>query len=165
MCAKIPAECFSIEHYALQVREDTKVDFDIKNKAQLKTTLSQLQQLLTIKLIAASEGGINTQARFQALSIIKKVLDILVSSIQMARQRGAIEVFILLRVALEASSTALQISCDENAYQQYIIGRYDAQKRFHLRKSLYPSLERFMVISPNPQSTPPICIWTLYGTE
>lgn len=106
----IPSECFSIEHYALKVREDTTEDFDVKNKIQLTSTLNQLQQLLLIKLVVAAEGGINTQAQFQAFSIIKRVLDVLVSAIQMARQRAAIEVLILLRVALEAGSTALRIS-------------------------------------------------------
>jgi hypothetical protein len=138
MGENIPSECFSIEHYALQVRDDTTKDFDVKNDTQLRSTLSQLQQLLVIKLIAASEGGINTQARFQAFSVIKRVLDVLVSAIQMARQRAAIEVLILLRVALEASSTALQICRDEKAYQQYMIGRYNSPKAITFAKGLLP---------------------------
>ena len=128
MRENIPTECFPIEHYALQVRNDTIKDFDIKNKTELTSTLSQLQQLLTIKLIAAAEGGINTQAQFQAFSVIKRVLDVLVSAIQLARQRAPIEVLILLRVALEASSAALHISRDEEAYQQYMIGNYNSPK-------------------------------------
>jgi hypothetical protein len=155
---KIPAECLSIEHYALQVRADTAKDFDAKNEAQLSATLSQLRQLLTIKLIAVSEGGINTQAQFQAFSIIKRVLDILVSAIQMARQRGAIEVFILLRVALEASSTALQISRDQDAYEQYLMGRYSSPKAITFAKTLVPvigeiyghlSTRRYISIRPH----------------
>src|ERR1035441_10438256 len=101
----ILAELLSIEHYALQAREDTTKDFDVKNADQLKTTLSQLRQLLAIKLISATEGGINTQSQFQAFSIIKRVLDILVSAIQMARQRGSIETLILLRVARSEEHT------------------------------------------------------------
>jgi hypothetical protein len=134
----ILAELLSIEHYALQVREDTTKDFDVKNADQLKTTLSQLRQLLAIKLISATEGGINTQSQFQAFSIIKRVLDILVSAIQMARQRGSIETLILLRVALEASSTALHISRDQDAYQQYVTGKYSSPKAISFAKSFVP---------------------------
>ena len=127
-----------IEHYALQIRNDTIKDFDAKNEIQLQTTLSQLQQLLTIKLVAAAEGGINTQAQFQAFSVINRILDVLVSAIQMARQRAAIEVLILLRVVLEAGSTALQISCDEEAYQQYMTGKYNSPKAITFAKGLLP---------------------------
>ena len=138
MPENIPSECFSIEHYALQIRNDTITDFDTKNENQLSSTLSQLQQLLTIKLVAAAEGGINTQAQFQAFSVIKRVLDVLVSAVQMARQRADIEVLILLRVALEAGSTALQISRDEEVYQQYVIGRYNSPKAITFAKGLLP---------------------------
>jgi hypothetical protein len=138
MSKNIPAEVFSIEHYALQVCDDTTKDFDLKNKAQLHTTLSQLQQLLVIKLVGAAEGGIRTDAQLQAFSVIKKVLDILVSAIQMARQRGAIEVFTLLRVALEASSTALHITHDQDAYQQYLIGKYNSPKAITFAKAHVP---------------------------
>ena len=140
MRENIPSECFSIEHYALQMRNDTIKDFDGKNKDQLKSTLCQLQQLLTIKLVAAAEGGINTQAQFQAFSVIKRVLDLLVSAVQMARQRAAIEVFILLRIALEAGSTALQISRDEEAYRQYVIGKYNSPKAITFAKSIIPEI-------------------------
>ena len=120
------------------MRDDTTKDFDVKNNIQLTSTLSQLQQLLAIKLIAAAEGGIGTQAQFQAFSVIKRVLDILVSAIQMARQRAAIEALILLRVALEASSTALQISCEEEAYEQYMIGKYNSPKAITFAKGVLP---------------------------
>jgi len=140
MPENIPTECLSIEHYALQVRDDTTKDFDVKNKTQLSITLSQLQQLLAIKLIAVSEDGINTEGQFQAFSVIKRVLDMLVSAIHMARQRGAIEVFILLRVALEAASTALQISRDQDAYQQYMIGKYNSPKAITFAKALLPAI-------------------------
>jgi hypothetical protein len=138
MRENIPTELMSIEHYALQVRADTIRDFDAKNASQLQVTLSQLQQILVIKLMAVSEGGIRTQAQFQAFSIIKRVLDILVSAIQMARQRGTIETFILLRVALEASSTALHISRDQDAYEQYMIGKYDSPKSITFAKAFVP---------------------------
>jgi hypothetical protein len=140
MRENIPTECFSIEHYALQVRDDTAKDFDVKNKTQLSATLSQLQQLLTIKLIAASEGGVNTQAQFQAFSVIKRVLDLLVSAIQMARQRATIEALILLRVALEASSTAIQISRDQDAYKKYMIGKYNSPRAITFAKALVPAI-------------------------
>jgi hypothetical protein len=138
MRENVPAELMSIEHYALQVRDDTIKDFDVKNAVQLQTALSQLQQLLAIKLISVSEGGINTQGQFQAFSVIKRVLDILVSAIQMARQRAAIETLILLRVALEASSTALHISRDQDAYQKYMIGKYDSPKAITFAKAVVP---------------------------
>ena len=135
MRENIPAELLSIEHYALQVRADTIRDFDVKNASQLQATLSQLRQILVIKLMAASEGGISSQAQFQAFSVMKRVLDILVSAIQMARQRGTIETFILLRVALEASSTALHISRDQDAYERYMIGKYDSPKAITFAKA------------------------------
>jgi len=132
------AEALLMENYALQVREDTVKDFDAKNAAQLATTLSQLQQLLAIKLISATEGGIQTQTQFQAFSIIKRALDILVSAIQMTRQRANIETFILLRVALEASCTALHISRDQDAYKQYMSGKYSSPKAISFAKAFVP---------------------------
>jgi hypothetical protein len=37
MSSNILADFFSIEHYALKVRDDTTKDFDLKNKTQLST--------------------------------------------------------------------------------------------------------------------------------
>jgi hypothetical protein len=135
---KIPSPFFSIEHYALKVRDDTIRDFDNRNKAKLETTLERMRMLLVIKLLALAENGINTQARFQAYSINKQVLDILVSALQMARQRGALEVFTLLRVALEASCSVLQISRDEDAYHQYMLGRYKSTNAITFAKEFVP---------------------------
>ena len=138
MGGKIPTEFFSIEHYALQVREETTRDFDGKNKAEIELTLSQMRKLLVIKLMAMAESGVNSEARFEAYSINKQVLDILVSALQMARQRGAIEVLTLLRVALEASCTALQISRNEEALRRYIAGKYKSTNAVTFAKTLLP---------------------------
>jgi hypothetical protein len=131
----------SPRRYAFDVREATIRDFDDGNKAQLETTLAELGKILMIKIIAVAKGcDLATGARFDAFALSKSALDVLVSALQMARQRAAVETFSLLRVALESGSTALHISRNVHAYEQYTMGKYKSTDAISFAKSAVPIL-------------------------
>ncbi len=131
----------SPRRYAFNVREATIMDFDDRNKAQLETTLAELGKILTITIIAVVKGiDLATGARFDAFALSKSALDVLVSALQMARQRAAVETLSLLRVALESGSTALHISQNVNAYEQYKGGKYKSTAAISFAKNDIPIL-------------------------
>ena len=115
----------SPRRYAFDVREATMRDFDDKNKAQLETTLAELGKILAIEIFTVAKGGdLTTGARFASFALSKSAVDILISALHMARQRATMETLVLLRVALETGGTALHISRDVSAYEQYKSGKY-----------------------------------------
>lgn len=115
----------SPRRYAFDVREATTRDFDDKNKAQLEAILAELGKILTIEIFTvAREGDLTIGARFDSFALSKNAVDILISALHMARQRAIMETLVLLRVALETGGTALHISKDAIAYEQYKNGKY-----------------------------------------
>jgi hypothetical protein len=136
-------EDVSIRQYAFRAREKTYLEFDENNKAQLETTLAELQKILNIKLLVISVGcdfDINNQARYDAFALTKNALDILVSALHMARQRAVLETMSLLRVALECGSTALHIAKDSDAYVRYKKCDYNSTKAISFAKQFIPIL-------------------------
>jgi hypothetical protein len=136
-------EDVSSRRYAFGAREKTVVDFDEKNKAQLETTLAELQYIINIKLLVVLRGcefDMENQARYDAYALTKSALDVLVSALHMARHRAAIETFALLRVALECGSTALHISQDAEEYRHYKRKHYDSTKAIKFAKRHIPIL-------------------------
>jgi hypothetical protein len=132
----------TIRDYALEAREATVRDFDNKNKTQLETTLAELGKLYAVKLmgilknVGLEEG--TAGAQFEVYALGKSSLDVLVSALQMARQRAPLEVFSLLRIALEAGCTSLQISRDADAYRRYMTGSYKSTAAIRFAKTLIP---------------------------
>jgi hypothetical protein len=131
----------SIRQYALRSRTVTSEDFDENNKATIDLTLGELQKILVIKLLVLSKGcDFRSVAHYDAFALTKSALDVLVSSLHMARQRAAVEAYSLLRVALECGSTALHISHDLDAYDQYKNGNYHSTKAISFAKKFVPIL-------------------------
>jgi hypothetical protein len=128
------------------VRNATANDFDEKNTAQLETTLAQLGKLLTIKLITVLDGGFladsQAEAQAEAFAVSKNALDVLVSALQMARQRAVAETGCLLRLALEISGTALHVSRDDEAYLEYTKGKYKSTRAISFAKDHLPVINK-----------------------
>ncbi len=49
---EIPVPGISPWHYAIEAREATAKDFDEQNKTQIDTALAEINNILTVKLIA-----------------------------------------------------------------------------------------------------------------
>ena len=130
-----------IRAYAVVGREHTASEFDQAHAAQLDQSLSDLQKVLSLKYILILKGcDLGTGARFQAFALTKTALDVLVSALQMTRQRAGIEAVALLRVALEAACTSHHIVRDENAYKQYLAGRYGSTRAITHMKADIPCI-------------------------
>src|ERR1041384_1571667 len=116
-------EDMSIRKYAFTARDATALDFDENNKAQLDSTLAELQKILTVKLLVLYRGcDFATVAHYDAFALTKSALDVLVSAVHMARQRAIVEAMSLLRIALECGGTGLHISRESEAYSRYKSG-------------------------------------------
>ena len=76
-----------------------------------------VRTLLTLCVAFHEDIGIG--ARFDAVALLAKADNILISAFSLASQRAYFETMILLRVALETASTAYAITDDANIYNEY----------------------------------------------
>lgn len=138
---QIPIPDISPRRYAIEARDATVRDFDEKNKTQLDVTLAELNKILAVKLIVVAKGcDLAAGARYDAFALTKSALDVIVSALHMARQRATVEMFALLRVALESGSTALHITNNTDAYKKYKSGEYKSTRAISYANKAIPIL-------------------------
>jgi len=150
----------SVRKYAIVVREQTASEFDQANAATLDQTLQDIGKVLAFKSIAVMKGGdIGTGARFHAFALTKTAMDVLVSALQMARQRARVETLALLRVALETACTSRHIYKDEAAYKLYVAGKYKSTR------SIAPAKEEISIIGEVYGAFSNTCVHTTHSVS
>lgn len=118
-----------LEKEIFDLRESTQNDFDKKNNEVLVNTVGELNKPIFMKYAYVFGNGERyNKYRYEAYSLYIKSLDILVSSLHMARQRAFIESLALMRISLEAVSTSLHVYMNKEAYECYISGNYKSTK-------------------------------------
>ena len=127
------------EKYVFEARTETTTDFDIKNKSKLNKTLSEFNKILNIFNIVIVKGcDLSSGTRFQGFALMKTALDLLVSSLHMARQRASVETMALLRIALETGCTAYHVSNSDEAYEKYRNQNYRSTTAISFTKRTIP---------------------------
>lgn len=136
-----PSPDISARQLAITARDRTVLDFDAINQEELADVLGNLQKVITLRLAAVVTGvEIGLGARFDALALFQTASDIVVSSLQMARQRAVLESLTLLRVALECGATALHAVSDSDAYTRLLSGEYKSTKALGYAAKLVPQI-------------------------
>ncbi|MHB8277467.1 MAG: hypothetical protein ACYDIA_07420 [Candidatus Humimicrobiaceae bacterium] len=116
---------FTTEDIIYNKIENTKKDFDSKNKELLMKVESEIITAHVSKLIGLLKGAnFITENKIYFLSLLLKAEDMAISSFYLARQRAYIETFSILRMAIEAIATVIHISKDKKALNNYLNSNY-----------------------------------------
>jgi len=119
--------------------ENTKKDFDSKNKELLKKVESEIATAHVSKLIGLLKGAdFVIENKIYFLSLLLKAENIVIASFHLARQRAYIETFSLLRIAIEAIATAIHISKEEKALNNYLNENYKSTDSISYSKKYIP---------------------------
>ena len=119
--------------------ENTKKDFDSKNKELLMKVESEIITAHASKLIGFLKGAnFITENKIYFLSLLLKAEDMVINSFHLARQRAFIETFSILRIAIEAIATAIHISKDEKALNNYLNSNYKSTSSISYSKRYIP---------------------------
>lgn len=117
----------------------TKKDFDSKNKELISSVESVIITAQVTKIIGILKGANFTYGnKIYFFSLLSKAEDMIVSSFHLARQRAAIETFSILRIAIEAIATAIHISEDKKALNNYLKGSYKSTDSISYSKKYIP---------------------------
>lgn len=119
--------------------ENTKKDFDSKNNKLLQKVESEIATAHVVKLTGLLKGAdFVTENKVHFLSLLLKAENIVISSFHLARQRAYIETFSLLRIAIEAIATAIHISKEEEALNNYLNETYKSTYSITYSKKYIP---------------------------
>ena len=130
---------FTAEDIIYNKIENTKKDFDSKNKELLMEVESEIITAHVSKLIGPLKGAnFITEDRIYFLSLLFKAENIVINSFHLARQRAFIEAFSVLRIAIEAIATAIHISKDKEALSNYLDSNYKSTSSISYSKEYIP---------------------------
>lgn len=131
---------FTAEGIIYNKIENTKKDFDSKNKELLMEVESEIATAHVVKLIGLLGGAdFITGNKVYFLSLLLKAEDIVITSFHLTRQRAYIEALSLLRIAIEAIATAIHISKEEKVLNNYLYGKdYKSTRSIGYSKKYIP---------------------------
>lgn len=130
---------FTAEDIIYNKIENTKKDFDSKNKELLMKVESEIITAHASKLIGFLKGAnFITENKIYFLSLLLKAEDMVINSFHLARQRAFIETFSILRIAIEAIATAIHISKDKKALSNYLDSNYKSTSSISYSKKHIP---------------------------
>jgi len=119
--------------------ENTKKDFDSKNKELLMKVESEIITAHASKLIGFFKGAnFITKNKIYFLSLLLKAENMVINSFHLARQRAFIETLSILRIAIEAIATAIHISKDKKALDNYLNSNYKSTNSINYAKKYIP---------------------------
>ncbi len=125
-------------------REIIATSFDRANKKALAVSLGDIEFIrvaLTLSVLKSDPRPLDPW--YNALSLINRAFETLVSSVYLARHRVPTDAFALLRVAVESAAVAVHVSTDRVAFEQYVEPsgkKYKASKAIPAVRSLIPLL-------------------------
>ena len=133
--------------------ENTKKDFDFKNKELLMKVESEIITAHASKLIGFLKGAnFIKENKIYFLSLLLKAEDMVINSFHLARQRAFIETLSILRIAVEAIATAIHISKDKKALDNYLNSNYKstnsinyAKKYIHIIGEMWGAISKTVV--------------------
>src|SRR5438128_236901 len=104
-----------IDHVVFQARAAAAASFDAMHGGALDDAVGEISKVYNLLLLWFLKSGGPLSIRYDAVALLNRAFDILVSSLHMIRQRANVEGLILLRACLETTAAALHIFFDEEA--------------------------------------------------
>jgi hypothetical protein len=108
-----------IERIVFQARTSAAEAFDSAHGNALDDTVAEIGKVYNLLLIWVLNSTEGLSARFDAVALVNRAFDILVSSLHMIRQRAPLESLILLRACIETTAASLHIYFDEETRAKY----------------------------------------------
>ena len=152
----------SIEHYALNTRNQSAENFRSINATAIKETLREMSGPHALNMLYITHyGNFTSSRRFDTFAVLLKSVDILISAFHMACQRQQAEACTLLRLALETAATGWDISQNQSAFEDYKQMRYKSTSAVKFAKKVVPSFGELwgamsrMAVHPNAHASGP----------
>lgn len=156
-----------INDSVLGERAITATSFDSVNEKALAASLGDIERIrVTLTFAVCESDPTSFDPWYEAVALLNRAQEMLVSSVCLARHRVLGDAFVLLRVAVESAAVAVHVSRDRAAFERYMepSGRkYRASHSIGAVRSLIPRLPEVWgalsqaAIHPNSRTFGPSC--------
>jgi hypothetical protein len=128
-----------VRAFVFDRRVQVQSEFDSLHQENINGVVADIGRTYSLFVMGMLNGDRLPQpgSRYDGFALLNEGLSLLVSGLNLARQRARIDAMAVLRVAVEAACVAIHIVCDSDAYEQYA-GRtgkkYDSGKAISFAK-------------------------------